>query len=268
LAEKEPIVCKIKGIPFRFHSSLDMRVLLSRRGFLLPACALLVVLNAAYGQQQQSPGQNPPAQNPDRNQGPLDQRIPPPQKTPAPQGEKNAPGSSDTGPKAGAPGGPGAPVDSATYKIGPADVLLIRVWNEAQFTGPVAVHQDGKFTLPLVGDLEAGDHTPAEVEKIIAQALTKYVVKPLVTVTVQEVGSKRYYMDGMVNRPGEYPLIVPTTILEAISKAGGLQEFANQKKIYVLRGDQRIFFNYKDVLRGKHMDQNILLKPGDHIVAQ
>lgn len=161
----------------------------------------------------------------------------------------------------------GAPVDSGSYKIGPSDILNIRVWNEGEFSGPVAVHQDGKFTLPLVGDLQAGGKTPNEVQDIIADSLKKYVVKPLVTVTVQEVGSKRYYIDGLAARPGEYPLVVPTTILEAISKAGGLQDFANAKKIYILRGDKRIYFNYKDVIHGKHMETNVLLEPSDHIVV-
>ena len=161
----------------------------------------------------------------------------------------------------------GEPVDSTRYKIGPADILNIRVWNEPEFSGPVAVHQDGKITLPLVGDLQAGGDTPAQVEETVTKALAKYVVKPLVTVTVQAVESKKYYMDGMIAKRGEYPLVVPTTVLEAISKAGGIQEFGNAKKIYILRGDQRIPFNYKDVLKGKNMDQNILLKPGDHVVV-
>lgn len=159
----------------------------------------------------------------------------------------------------------GAPVDSKDYKIGPTDVLQVRVWNEPQFTGPVSVHQDGNITLPLVGDLPAGGKTPSQVEQIISHALAKYVVKPLVTVTVQEVLSKKYYMDGEIARPGEYPLVAPTTVLEAISKAGGLQEFANAKHIYILRGDKRIPFNYKDVIKGKHMDQNIELKSDDHV---
>jgi polysaccharide export outer membrane protein len=166
-----------------------------------------------------------------------------------------------------APSTAGAPVDSNAYKIGPADILSIRVWNEPEFSGPVAVHQDGKITLPLVGDLQAGGSTPVEVEKTITKALTKFVVKPLVTVTVQQVQSKKYYMDGMIGRRGEYPLVVPTTVLEAVSKAGGIQEFGNEKKIYILRGDKRIPFNYKDVVRGKHMEQNIELKPGDHVVV-
>lgn len=163
--------------------------------------------------------------------------------------------------------GPGEPVNSSSYKIGAADVLNIHVWNEAEFSGPAMVHEDGMFTLPLVGDLKAGGMTPVEVEQEVTKALGKYVRQPLVTITVQQVGSKRYYMDGMINKPGEYPLVVPTTILEAVSKAGGIQAFANGKKIYVLRGSTRIPFNYKDVLRGKHMEENIQLKPGDHVVV-
>ena len=161
----------------------------------------------------------------------------------------------------------GAAVDSNTYKVGPADVLLVNVWDEPNFTKQVVVQQNGAITMPLVGDIHAGDCTPKEIEVAVAKSLTKYVVKPLVTVTVLEVQSKKYYLDGMVNRAGEYPLAVPTTILQAISKAGGLQDFANRKKIYVLRGDKRIPFNYKDVLNGKNMDQNILLEPNDHIVV-
>jgi polysaccharide export outer membrane protein len=161
----------------------------------------------------------------------------------------------------------GASVDSNSYKIGPADILNIHVWNEEKFSGPVTVHQDGRITLPLVGDVDAGGMTPIEVQDTVSKALTKYVVKPLVTVTVQDVQSKKYYLDGEVNHPGEYPLGIPTTILEAISRAGGLQEFANAKRIYVLRGDKRLPFNYKDVLHGKHMEQNIKVEPGDHIVV-
>jgi polysaccharide export outer membrane protein len=179
---------------------------------------------------------------------------------PAAGGEK---GKTPSEPKSAA----GAAVDSNKYKIGPGDILSIRVWNEEKFSGPVAVHQDGKITLPLVGDVDAGDLTPIETQDTVAKALATYVVKPLVTVTVQEVGSKKYYLDGQVNHAGEFPLAVPTTILEAISRAGGLQEFANSKKIYVLRGDKRLPFNYKDVLRGKNMEQNIRVEPGDHIVV-
>ena len=163
--------------------------------------------------------------------------------------------------------GPAAAVDSNGYKVESPDILNIRVWHEQDFSGIYSVHPDGKITLPLVGDIQAGGKSPAEIEKLVREALTKYVVNPLVTVTVQSVLSKKYYMDGEIGRPGEYELVSPTTILEAISKAGGLAAFANQKKVYVLRGDKRISFNYKDVIHGKHLEQNILLLPDDHIVV-
>ena len=198
--------------------------------------------------------QEPPAQSSTPPSAPA--QATPPQSTPTNPSKTSA-----------APGA-GAPVDSSKYKIGPGDVLLIRVWDEQQFSGPVAVHEDGKITLLLVGDLDVGGKTPIEVQEIVAKSLKQYVNRPLVTVTVQEVGSKRYFLDGLANRPGEYPLVTPTTVLEAISRAGGLNEFANTKKIYVLRGDKQIRFNYHDVIRGKNMDQNILLKPGDHIVVR
>jgi len=161
----------------------------------------------------------------------------------------------------------GASVDSETYKVGPADVLMVKVWNEEKFTGPVVVQQNGKITMPLIGDLDAGGSTPREIEATITKALGKELRKPLVTVTVQSVESKKYYLVGQVNHPGEFLLDRPTTILEALSKAGGLQDFANKKRIYVLRGSTKIPFNYKDVINGKNMDQNIPLQPGDQVVV-
>lgn len=189
-----------------------------------------------------------------------DQQTPPPAQSNPSQGDNKVA-------SAPIPKGAGAPVDSSSYKIGPADVLYVNVWKEPEFSGSYAVHEDGKITIPLLGDLQAGGKTPIEVQDVVSDSLKKYVLKPLVTVIVQEVGSKRYYLDGLIARPGEYNLIVPTTILEAISKAGGLQDFANSKKIYILRGDKRIYFNYKDVIHGRHMEQNIQLQPGDHVVV-
>lgn len=225
---------------------------------LAVALCLCAMLAAAAQNSPEQGQQNPPTQStsPDQAQ-PAPAQNPPPANQP-PSGAKPAEPAQPAA---------GAPVDSNAYKVGPADVLSIRVWNEAQFSGPVTVQDNGHITLPLVGDLDAGNKTPNEIQEIIAKALTKYVVKPLVTVTVQSVGSKKYYMDGLVARPGEYLLITPTTVFEAISKASGLQEFANPKKIYVLRGAQRIPFNYKEVIHGKNMAQNIQLQPGDHVVV-
>ncbi len=160
---------------------------------------------------------------------------------------------------------PGAAVDASSFKVGAEDILYVRVWHEPEFTGTVVVHADGKVTLPLVGDIDVAGKTPIEIQPIVEKALTSYVKKPLVQVQVQEVRSKKYYLDGQVARPGEFPLVGPITILEALSKAGGIRDFANEKKIYVLRGSKRIYFNYHDVIRGKKMQQNIPLEPGDHV---
>ncbi|HLH02520.1 MAG TPA: polysaccharide biosynthesis/export family protein [Bryobacteraceae bacterium] len=184
-----------------------------------------------------------------------------------PQTQPNTQQPAVNNPNPARPAGAAEPVNSSSYKIGAADVLNVQVWGEARFSGPATVQENGTITLPLVGQLKAGGMTPNEVEKEITDALAKYVRQPLVTVTVAQVGSKQYYMDGGINRAGKYPLVVPTTILEAISEAGGLQPFANAKKIYVLRGTKRIPFNYKDVIKGKHMEQNILLEPGDHVIV-
>jgi polysaccharide export outer membrane protein len=190
-------------------------------------------------------------------QVPTGPTIPPPQSVPAP--EKNQSPAAE--PKLA---GGGAAV-AADYKIGPADVLKIEVWGEDKYSGLFTVDQDGKFVYKLVGELTAGGLTREEVRTNVEKALTKYLVKPRVEVTVQEVESKKYYLNGQINHPGEYLLVVPTTILQAISKAGGLQDFANQKKIYILRGSTKIPFNYKEVSQGKRMEQNVLLQPGDQI---
>jgi polysaccharide biosynthesis/export protein len=249
-------VCKTETVGPAQSARKSMSDTSLRRKFLNVSLALLAAM-AVVSAAQNSP-QNAPAQ-------PTPQQSEPQQPAPAQPSEQ--PGAAQPEAKQPAQPGPGAPVDSNTYKIGPADVLNIRVWDEPQFSGPVSVHQDGQITIPLLGDLPAGGKTPNEVQQIVAKALTKFVVKPLVTITVQSVESKKYYLDGLIAKPGEYLLITPTTVLEAISKAGGLQEFGNGKKIYILRGSERIPFNYKEVLHGKNMGQNIQVQPGDHIVV-
>jgi polysaccharide biosynthesis/export protein len=161
-----------------------------------------------------------------------------------------------------------APVDPKTYKIGAEDVLMVRVWREPDLSGPVAVRPDGKFTLPLIGEVMAADLTPEEVGNKITEELSKMMNRPQVIVSVQNVNSKKYYIAGEVNRPGVYPLAVPTTVLQALTGAGGFREFANLKNIVILRGEERIKFNYKDVIRGKNLKQNVLVEPGDHIIVQ
>jgi len=159
------------------------------------------------------------------------------------------------------------PVDPHTYVIGPEDQLMIRVWRERDVSGAVIVRPDGKITLPLIGDVQAGGRTPEQLRKEVTEKLSEFLNRPEVMVAVTAVRSKKYYIVGQVNRTGSFPLVVPTTVLEALSNAGGFQQWANRKKIVILRGNKRLKFNYNDVIKGKHMEQNIYLQNGDHIIV-
>ncbi|HWY47791.1 MAG TPA: polysaccharide biosynthesis/export family protein [Bryobacteraceae bacterium] len=160
-----------------------------------------------------------------------------------------------------------AAVDPNKYLIGPEDILFVRVWREPDFTLAAAVRPDGKITMPLIGDVQAGEQTPMQLTKTITELLGKYINNPDVNVMVQDVRSKKYYIDGEVNKPGTYLLVTPTTVLEALSNAGGFRDFANTKKIRILRQGNILHFNYKDVSRGKNLEQNIKVESGDHIIV-
>jgi polysaccharide export outer membrane protein len=158
-------------------------------------------------------------------------------------------------------------VDPKSYVIGAQDILMIRVWREQDFTGAYPVRPDGKITLPLVGDVQAGGLTPERLGEQLKQALSAYINAPDVSVSLQTVNSKKFYITGEVNRPGEYSLATPTKVFDALSNAGGFHDFANKKKILIMRGAERIKFNYQDILKGKSLEQNILLENGDTIVV-
>jgi polysaccharide export outer membrane protein len=161
-----------------------------------------------------------------------------------------------------------APVDPKTYEIGVEDILFVHVWKENDLTRGVQVRPDGKITLPLIGDLQAAGRTPEQLTEDIVEALAKFINKPVVTVSVSQVLSRKYYITGAVNRPGQFSLVVPITVLEALTNAGGFGDFANTKKIRILRKDgTTLYFNYKDVSRGKNLDQNIFLQNGDFIIV-
>ncbi len=162
----------------------------------------------------------------------------------------------------------GASVDPRAYVIGAEDIIAIRVWREPEMSALYAVRPDGKISMPLVGEVQAGGLTPKELEGKVVEALQTVMNRPQVAVSVQDVRSKKYYVQGQVNRAGSFPLISRLTILEAIGLAGGLQEFANQKDIRILRKGAIIKFNYKEVTKGKKMEQNVEIMPGDQIIVR
>ena len=161
-----------------------------------------------------------------------------------------------------------APVDGKSYVIGAEDIIGIQVWQVREMTGQYLVRPDGKVSVPLVGDVQAAGKTPQDVSAELVDLLKKkYINSPDVTVSILQVNSKKYYIHGEVNNPGAFPLIVPTTVLEGLANAHGFRDFANVKKIRIMRGKEQLKFNYKDVTRGKSIEQNVYLQPGDEIIV-
>ena len=162
---------------------------------------------------------------------------------------------------------PAAPVDPKSYVIGPEDIIEVRVWREPEVSAIVQVRPDGKITLPLINDIDAAGSTPEKLKGRLVEALSQYYNKPEVFVVIRAVQSKKFHIVGEVNRTGTFPLVVPITVLEALTNAGGFREFANRKKITILRSGKILKFNYNDVIQGKKMEQNLLIEPGDYIVV-
>jgi polysaccharide export outer membrane protein len=160
----------------------------------------------------------------------------------------------------------------ADYVIGSSDVLAITVWKEPEISRSIPVRPDGRISLPLVGEIQAAGRTPLQLEEEISTKLKAYITNPDVNVIVQQINSEKFNVLGRVTKPGSYPLAGTTTVLDAIATAGGFQDFAKQKGVYILRtapggGQTRLAFNYKDVVKGKHTEQNIKLQPGDTVVV-
>ncbi|MGB7497994.1 MAG: polysaccharide biosynthesis/export family protein [Candidatus Acidiferrum sp.] len=165
----------------------------------------------------------------------------------------------------------GKPHDEA-FVIGSDDILSVDVWKEAEISRTVTVRSDGKITLPLVGELQASAKTPKQLEDEIISKLSGYISDPAVTVIVQEIRSKRFNILGQVVHPGSYVISSSTTVLDAIALGGGYRDFAKQKSIYILRRnpdgtEKRLLCNYKEVIKGRHPEQNIKLEPGDTVVV-
>jgi len=151
------------------------------------------------------------------------------------------------------------------YVIGPLDVLYIKVWNNAQLSGPVDVRPDGMISMQLIGEVKADGLTTAQLTAKLKTRLGEFLTAPEVDVQVAKVNSKRYFVYGGVMRPGEFPLVEQTSVMDALSIVGGFKDFANPKKIRIVRGTQTFNFNYNDVSKAKHMEQNIELQNGDRI---
>lgn len=205
--------------------------------------------------------QTPPqAPAPTRTPAPAQVRQPRPAQTPAAKvPAKTAP---NPGPTAEAP---------PDYVIGPDDVLGVLFWRDADMSGDVTVRPDGMVTIPLIREIKAAGLKPDQLREQIQKAASQYIEDPVVTVVVRTINSRKVYITGQVARPGPYPLTTAMTVMQLIAVAGGLSEFADEKNITIMRDEgprRRVYkFNYKDVAKGKTIQQNILLLPGDTVVV-
>jgi polysaccharide export outer membrane protein len=167
---------------------------------------------------------------------------------------------------------PPAPQAPDSYRLQPGDVLEISVWKEDALRREVLVRSDGGLSFPLAGDLPVSGLTPDDVRHELETRLGKFIPDVTVSVAVQQINGNQVFVVGRVNRPGVYKFDRPVDVMQALSLAGGATEFAGVDAIRILRraadGGQRTFdFAYSDVARGRHLEQNIVLKSGDTVVV-
>lgn len=168
------------------------------------------------------------------------------------------------------PAPPPVAVDNSTFVLGPDDQIQVRVWGDERLSSALLVRPDGRVSVNLIGEIQAAGKTPEQLGKEIEEILKKkeILTRPNVTVNVTSVQSKKYMLNGEVNKPGSVPLTTPTTVMEALVNAGGFRDFADKKHIQVIRGVKRFTFNWNEVIKGKNLKQNILLEPGDIIIVK
>lgn len=166
---------------------------------------------------------------------------------------------------------PNDPIVPPGYVIGTDDLLSIVYWKDKEMSADAKVRPDGRIALPLINEVQAAGLTPEQLQKRLTEESKKFMEDASITVVVREINSRKVFITGEVNKPGPYPLTSPTTVIQLISLAGGLRDYANAKNIVIMRSDAgkqvALKFNYKDVASGKNLKQNIELKPGDTVVV-
>ncbi|HXP65359.1 MAG TPA: polysaccharide biosynthesis/export family protein [Steroidobacteraceae bacterium] len=157
------------------------------------------------------------------------------------------------------------------YRLQPGDILQVVVWKETDLQTEVLIRPDGGISFPLAGDMRASGLTIVELRSELESRVRKLIPDAVVTVSVKAPNGNRVFVIGKVNRPGDFPLLRPTDVMQALSLAGGATPFANTDKIRVLHRDgsrqTSKAFRYSDVARGRHLDQNILLQSGDTVIV-
>jgi len=165
-----------------------------------------------------------------------------------------------------------APPADAAYTVKPGDTLMVSVWKEPDLQGPVLVRPDGAFSFPLAGQFDARNKTVQELQQELTVKLKKFISDPVVTVSIQDIKGNKVYVIGQVQKPGDFVVNPRVDVMQALSMAGGTTPFAALGDIMILRrndaGQQEALpFKYTDVVRGKNLQQNIMLQAGDVVVV-
>ncbi|KAF0191100.1 MAG: polysaccharide export outer membrane protein [Gammaproteobacteria bacterium] len=157
------------------------------------------------------------------------------------------------------------------YQVGPQDVLEILVWEEKDLQRTVLIRPDGRFSFPLVGEIEASGRSPGDIQKEVSERLKKYIPNPVVTVLVTEIAAYKIYVIGQVKQSGEFKVGRYLDVMQTLALAGGLTPFAAEDKIIILRrqNDTEVIipFKYDDVKKGRNLDSNIILQRGDVVIV-
>lgn len=159
------------------------------------------------------------------------------------------------------------------YRIGPADILSITVWQQPELSRTVTVRPDGFITYPLLGDMHVATMTPLQLRDLVAESLKEYVVIMLseVTVSVDAINSYTVSVMGEVNTPGRFSFRNQVTVIDVLAEAGGFTPFASSGNIVILRKEngvtRRIRFDYRRVERGRSTPEEMSVYPGDIIMV-
>jgi polysaccharide export outer membrane protein len=204
---------------------------------------------------------------------PAAQQVPapqPPATPPATPRPGSAPAPAPAQPPATKPTDGGVSLPPG-YVIGTEDTLIVNFWREKEMSAEVVVRPDGKISLPLLNDIQAAGLTPDQLREQLVKAAAKFVADANATVVVKEIKSRNVYITGQVTKGGAFALTGEITILQLIALAGGVLEYADSKNIVLTRNEngapKYYKFNYKDVMKGKNVQQNLVLKPGDTVIV-
>jgi polysaccharide biosynthesis/export protein len=245
---------------------------MNRYGYAAISWLALFLVSAAYGQARDGaaaaqPRQATPTQAAQPRPANPTQQPPPRQTAPAQGAPAQAPAAQSAAPAgrdSGQSSGPG-------YEVQPGDLLQVSVWREEDLDRQVLVRPDGGFSFPLAGDVNAIGKTVEQLRGELTERLSRFIPDLFVTVAVLEINGNKVYVIGQVNQPGQFVVNPRVDVMQALSLAGGATAFASPNEIFVLRREgnaqRRLPFNFGDVVRGRNLEQNVILRSGDVVVV-